>query len=473
MGEEKTTIAFDGGESAAQEKRRKQKQQKKKGAVVVVMGATGAGKSRLAIDLASVFPGVEVVNADSMQVYHGLDVVTNKPPPSDRNGVPHHLLGMIDASMEFTSRDFRNLAIPIIDDILSRNGLPVIVGGTNYYIQALVSPFLVDDVLEDLHECSVADLSDLKDFDVSGGYERLKEIDPVAANRIHPNDQRKINRYLSLHASSGALPSNLYRGKAAEKWGRVSNFRYNCFFIWLDASLPVLDRYVDQRVDCMIDSGLLNEVRAIYNPSAVYTRGLFQAIGIREFNDFFQSYFANKDADLRHKLAVSDVLNSNDDKLKNLLNEAIGKLKANTRKLVRRQRRRLHRLKKDFGWDLNYIDATKAFFCEAGDIWHTKIVGDCVDLLRTFLCENASSLACSEELGDVQSQVLVSKDLWTQYICEACGNRILRGAHEWEQHKRGKGHRKRISGLKKTKSLSSYMVEQMPRFTNAELPANT
>lgn len=130
---------------------------------------------------------------------------------------------------------------------------------------------------------------------------------------------------------------NLILLLAGQKWGRVSNFRYNCFFIWLDASLPVLDRYVDQRVDCMIDSGLLNEVRAIYYPSAVYTRGLFQAIGVREFNDFFQSYFTNKDADLHQRLTISYVLNSNDDKLKNLLNEAIGKLKANTRKLVRRQ----------------------------------------------------------------------------------------------------------------------------------------
>ncbi|URD79972.1 IPP transferase [Musa troglodytarum] len=196
----------------------------KKKKVVVVMGATGAGKSRLAIDLVSHFSGVEVVNADSMQVYRGLDVVTNKVPLSDRNG-------SIDPSVEFTSRDFRDLSIPIIDDILSRDGLPVVVGGTNYYIQALVSPFLVDDVVEHLAACSLDGPQELGGADEVASFERLKEIDPVAANRIHPNDHRKIKLmpqqikselikgYLNLYESSGVLPSNLFQGVNAEACG--------------------------------------------------------------------------------------------------------------------------------------------------------------------------------------------------------------------------------------------------------------
>ncbi|CAH1441714.1 unnamed protein product [Lactuca virosa] len=109
--------------------------------VVVIMGATGSGKSRLAIDLASQFP-IEIINADSMQVYEGLDVLTNKVPIHDQKGVPHHLLGTISPMVEFTAKDFRDSAISLINAITSRNHLPVIVGGTNYYIQALVSRFL-------------------------------------------------------------------------------------------------------------------------------------------------------------------------------------------------------------------------------------------------------------------------------------------------------------------------------------------
>ncbi|XP_073007363.1 tRNA dimethylallyltransferase 2 isoform X1 [Typha latifolia] len=417
--------------------------------VVVVMGATGSGKSRLAIDLASHFAGVEVVNADSMQVYRSLDVLTNKVPFSERNGVPHHLLGTIDPSAEFTSKDFRDLAIPIIDDILSRDGLPVIVGGTNYYIQALVSPYLIDDVLDELQDCSMAAPVDLSDIDVAGGYEHLKKIDPVAANRIHPNDHRKINRYLSLYANSGSLPSNLFRGEAADNWGRPNNFRYNCCLVWLDAAIPVLDKYVDQRVDCMIGAGLLNEVGDIYNLNAVYTRGLRQAIGVREFDELFRKFLSNKEDKMDSGFLYSDILKCSDDKVKILLDEAIDKLKTNTRKLVRRQRRRLNRLREDFGWDLHCIDATEAFFCETGDLWQRKVVEPCVALVKSFLLQSSSSSTSGKALGDVLSKGLVSRDLWAQYVCEACGNRILRGAHEWEQHKQGRGHRKRILRLKK------------------------
>ncbi|RWW14625.1 hypothetical protein BHE74_00019899 [Ensete ventricosum] len=158
----------------------------KKKKVVVVMGATGAGKSRLAIDLASHFSGVEVVNADSMQVYRGLDVLTNKVPHPDRNGLFLSSSSFPPSpSLPPLLKDFRDLSIPIIDDILSRDGLPVVVGGTNYYIQALVSPFLVDDVVENLAACSM-------------------------------DGPQGINRYLHLYESSGVLPSNLFQGENAE-----------------------------------------------------------------------------------------------------------------------------------------------------------------------------------------------------------------------------------------------------------------
>jgi tRNA dimethylallyltransferase len=191
--------------------------------IVVIMGPTGSGKSRLAIDLASHFP-IEIINADSMQVYEGLDVLTNKVPIEEQNGVPHHLLGTISSNVEFTSKNFRDYAIPLIDDILSRNCIPVIVGGTNYYIQALVSPFLLDESVKDIDENfpddphgdkQVLELEFKKDIQ-SYSYECLKDIDPVAANRIHPNDHRKVNQYLSLYTRSGVLPSKLLQQMVLE-----------------------------------------------------------------------------------------------------------------------------------------------------------------------------------------------------------------------------------------------------------------
>uniref|UniRef100_A0A2P2K5Z1 Uncharacterized protein n=1 Tax=Rhizophora mucronata TaxID=61149 RepID=A0A2P2K5Z1_RHIMU len=117
----------DGPSPATEQKEAKPK-------VVVILGPTGSGKSKLAIDLAAHFP-IEIINADSMQVYSGLDVLTNKVPLHDQRGVPHHLLGTVSPNVEFSAKDFRDSAIALVDEILSRNCLPVIVGGTNYYIQ--------------------------------------------------------------------------------------------------------------------------------------------------------------------------------------------------------------------------------------------------------------------------------------------------------------------------------------------------
>ncbi|KAJ4798425.1 tRNA dimethylallyltransferase [Rhynchospora pubera] len=423
--------------------------------LVVIMGATGAGKSKLSIDLASYFSGVQIVNADSMQVYSGLDVLTNKVPLSDRKGIPHHLLGTVDACMEFTSKHFRDSAIPIIEDILSRDGLPVIVGGTNYYIQALLSPFLFDDMHEtspSFLDTSTSGERDIETIEPDQGYDRLKEIDPAAANRIHPNDHRKVRRYLSLYSSTGVLPSKLFQGDASQRWGRDSNFRYQCCFLWIDASIEVLDKYVNERVDEMMDSGLLDEVADIYSSTdnAVYTKGLLQAIGVREFNEFFRRYgkkiFENRNNNINSSWDFA--IGNDDEEMKVMLEECVDKFKNNTRRLVRRQRRRLTHLREDFGWDLQHIDATEAFLYREEDVWKRCAVEPSVAIISKFLSKDCadrrSYVPCTEKPHNG-----ALRDVWTQFICEPCGNRILRGTHEWEQHKQGRTHRKRVAAFKK------------------------
>ncbi|ONI01083.1 hypothetical protein PRUPE_6G120800 [Prunus persica] len=367
--------------------------------VVVIMGPTGSGKSKLAIDLASYFP-IEVINADSMQVYNGLDVLTNKVPLHEQKGVPHHLLGTVSPNVEFTAKDFRDFSIP-------------------------------------------------------------------------------ISQYLSLYAHHGVLPSQLLQGKAAENWGRVDNFRYNCCFICVDASLPVLDQFVEQRVDCMIDAGLLNEVYEIFTRNADYTRGLRQAIGVREFEIFLRAYIteANDEAhnlidesmsltsvDLPDKILKENmrvILKSiSDSQPKIALNEAIDKMKMNTRRLVRRQKRRINRLEALFGWNIHFLDATKFILCKSDDTWAAEVVGPAVEMIRSFLNRDASSVP-DLDTSNSSGMNVIQRDLWAQYTCKACGDKILRGAHEWEQHKQGRGHRKRISRLKKSQGFFS-MEQQRP-----------
>ncbi|KAG6585995.1 tRNA dimethylallyltransferase 2 isoform X1 [Cucurbita moschata] len=450
--------------------------------VVVIMGPTGSGKSRLAIDLASHFP-VEIINADSMQVYRGLDVLTNKVPPQDQNGVPHHLLGTVSPDVEFTAKDFRDSAIPVIDDILSRGCLPMIVGGTNYYIQALFSPLLLDDSAKNIGGSCSSYLGDEEmDIELDEGrdslkydHSYLKEIDPVSAGRLHPNNHRKINQYLSLYYRTGVLPSTLFQGKAAESWGQADSFRYDCCLICVDASIPQIDGHVDSRVDSMLAAGLLDEVYEIYNPNANYTRGLWQAIGVREFEEFLRYYVPNGRCDEdsnelspKNSMECTEILKENMRSILNstsagesslLLKEAIDNVKLNTRRLVRRQRRQIKRLETLFGWKIHYVDSTEYITSKVEDSWTAQVVEPAVQIIRSFLEDCCSA---TETMNPQSSGQTIKKDLWTQYVCQACGNRVLRGAHEWEQHNLGRSHRKRMYRLKKREG-SSFLQQKLPQ----------
>ncbi|XP_046994094.1 tRNA dimethylallyltransferase-like [Schistocerca americana] len=188
--------------------------------VVVVMGATGAGKSKLAIDIAKKFGG-EVISADSMQVYRGLDIITNKVTVEEAQGVPHHLLDFLEPTQRFSVVDFRDAALPIIDDLVSRQKLPVVVGGTHYYIESLLWKVLVtggspDEATKRRHADDAAasdsdgedavseailkrsrgagDPEELRSVSSEELHRRLQLVDPEMAASLHPNNRRRIIR---------------------------------------------------------------------------------------------------------------------------------------------------------------------------------------------------------------------------------------------------------------------------------------
>lgn len=213
----------------------------------------------------------------------------------------------------------------------------------------------------------------------------------------------------------------------------------------------------------MIDAGLLKEVLCIYTMDADYTKGLRQAIGVREFEPFLSHYVVehHKSCGESHNQTLNDqILKQNiehivdsldDSEWKDLLTEAIEQVKLNTRRLVRHQRRRINRLQMLYGWNIHYVDATKSIISGADDVWAVEVVKPSVGIIKSFLTGESST-----ENGSNASEVRtkpMQKDLWTQHICEACGNKVLRGAHEWEQHQQGRGHRKRVSRLKKSGRL--------------------
>ncbi|GAB4849806.1 hypothetical protein Ancab_004604 [Ancistrocladus abbreviatus] len=186
----------------------------------------------------------------------------------------------------------------------------------------------------------------------------------------------------AFSSASNIVATSLDSEGTTINWGRLDNSRYNCCFICVDASLAVLDEYVGQRVDQMINAGLLDEMYDIYTQNADYTQGLRQAIRVREFEDFLTAYSldiqsdtyaadrlasVNKSSNLTLKESMSRLLSSSDNPFKCLLEEAIDKVKANTRRLVRRQKRRIRRLETLFGWSIHHVDSTDSLHGQSND----------------------------------------------------------------------------------------------------------
>lgn len=220
----------------------------------------------------------------------------------------------------------------------------------------------------------------------------------------------------------------------------------------MDVSLPVIDKYVEQRVDQMVDSGLLREAYDIFYPDADYTRGLCQAIGVREFEDFLKAYISEGSGvtDIE-KLKENTILSTSDaNPLKQLFQDAVDRVKLNTRRLVRRQKRRLIRLQTLFGWNIHYVDATESLSCFSEALWTANVVKPSIEIIKSYFAKDINVVPDFDDTNDTKGLKLMERDLWTQHICKACGNKVLRGAYEWEQHKKGRNHRKRVCRLRKS-----------------------
>lgn len=242
-------------------------------AVVVVVGPTASGKSDLAVRLAERFDG-EVVNADSMQVYRGMDIGTAKPSAGLLQRVPHHLVGIVTPDVNFTAADFQQAARRVIAEIHARGRLPIVVGGTGLYIRALLhglSPSPGGDVE------FRAELTGIADREGNGVLlDRLRTVDPVAAGRLHVNDRFRIIRALEVYQQSGRPFSAYQSGHGfAEEW-------CSALKIGIDVPRAELYRRIDLRVEQMLVDGLVEEVQGLL--AAGYSPGLkaLRSIGYKE-----------------------------------------------------------------------------------------------------------------------------------------------------------------------------------------------
>lgn len=246
----------------------------KKGKMIVLTGPTAVGKTALSIALAKEIGG-EIISADSMQVYRYMDIGSAKISKEEMQGVPHHLIDVLDPSEEFHVYRFQQMAKEAVNEIYQKGHIPIVAGGTGFYIQALL--YDIDFSTEEDHTALRAELE--KTAAERGSaylHEQLKEIDPVSAQEIHPNNQKRIIRALEFYRLNGAKISDhnqMQRQKEA-----AYDFRY---FVLNDDRARLYQR-IEERVDEMLEKGLLNEVKRLKEMG--YQRDLvsMQGLGYKE-----------------------------------------------------------------------------------------------------------------------------------------------------------------------------------------------
>ncbi|KAI9594044.1 IPP transferase-domain-containing protein [Syncephalis fuscata] len=264
--------------------------------VIAVIGNTGVGKSQLAVEIAKAIQG-QVINTDSLQVYRGFDILTNKMTVEEQQDIPHHLMSFIDPkSTEYRVTQFEQDAHQKIADIHAQKQTPILVGGTHYYLQSLLwDQFLVNETPRTPTDKSATETDSilLDNEQTSVLYERLQKVDPMMADRWHPNDRRKIIRSLMVYENTGRRHSDILMEQ--RKTSLADRLRYSVCIIWVHADPEYLFPRLDTRIDDMLKKGLLDEISELRtmvrdeNSGVDYERGVAQGIGFKEFAPYFDA----------------------------------------------------------------------------------------------------------------------------------------------------------------------------------------
>lgn len=251
----------------------------KKIPLVVVAGATASGKTSLAIQIAKEFNG-EVVSADSMQIYKYMDIGTAKPTIEEMEGIPHHLIDIVTPDVNFSVADYCDMAHSVISDITKRGKLPILTGGTGLYINSVVNDVEFEEADKD--EKLRAELLELaKENGAEALHKILEEIDPVSAEKIHANNIKRVIRAIEVFKTTGEKLSE-HNEKSAE-----IESRYNPVMMEILWDREKLYERIDRRVDIMIEQGLEQETKKLYEMG--YTKDLtsMQGIGYKEMFQYF------------------------------------------------------------------------------------------------------------------------------------------------------------------------------------------
>ncbi|ODV89667.1 hypothetical protein CANCADRAFT_142040 [Tortispora caseinolytica NRRL Y-17796] len=407
--------------------------------VIAIIGNTGVGKSKLAVQIAQRVGG-EIINADAMQMYKGIPIITNKHPERERRGVPHHMLGFVDWRHQYTAHDFSKDAVSVIDGIYSRGKVPILVGGTHYYLNSVLLNMTLD--AEDVEVPAYLDEKSNDEL-----HEILQRVDPPLSQKFHPNDRRKVLKAISYQLCTGTRLSDAYLAQKA----RPPPPAYRTLLLWVYCEPETLSARLDARVDDMVADGLLDEVKQLHefytttkSPADV---GPLQAIGFKECLAWAES-------------------GSEEDKT-----DGIEATKRATRKYAKYQTRfirkktllhtrQLRDAYPDHGLDVYLLDSTVL------SSWDIN-VGERGENIATLFLNGTTS---DEPFAPDQLKHLLEPpknydlsdrpDLWLHKTCDICTvagkPMILVGEEAWQEHLRSQRHRRGVRGAKKLAAYEAW-----------------
>lgn len=398
-------------------------------------------------------------------MYNGLDIATNKLPIKERKSIPHHLLGSIglkESAWEVNT--FRTNALKLVDDIRSRGRIPILVGGTHYYTQAL----LFKDTIVEEDRTKARDAKALEhqwpilNASTSDMLEELWRIDPAMAARWHPNDGRKIRRSLEIYLFTGKRASEIYdeqrkrepRSNLDQNAGDIDSenhvefgsakeilsktlLMFDTLIFWVYADLSVLSTRLEKRIDSMLANGLVSEAEAMYayikkleseGQMIDQSCGICAAIGYKEFNPYLS---AMQSADTRME------------ELAKLKQDGIERTRIETRRYAKSQMKWI-RLKLLQALADGHLEKT-LYLLDGSDLslWPCNVESVAFDVTKSFL--RGSPLPSPKMTSDTAERILVTsdkRDMYARY-CNVC-NKTLMSNDEWTLHVKGRKHQSAI-----------------------------
>jgi tRNA dimethylallyltransferase len=455
----------------------------KKPRVLFILGPTGTGKSSLAVSLAKRFNG-EIINADAIQLYQGLPVITNKISVEEQQGIPHHLLGVVGLEEEaWTVHRYVREAWRVIGEVHERGRLPVVCGGTGYYSHAVLCGGALLAGEEKIEggqgeENSDAEGTGTENGATGGGIEEakrrwpiltasseemhmeLKRLDPDMANTWHPKDYRRVQRSLEICLRTGRRVSEIYQ---EQKEADNTSLHYDPLLLWLQAEDSALKSRLDARVCDMVKNGLFEEALALAQFEASQTskghhvdksRGIWVSIGYKETQPWTASQLHTPEPIEAAKQSP-------------LAQSCIDAVQAGTRQYAKRQERYIGVSFAKSVLRANVVD--HLFLLDGTDLskFHSHLIPQAVQLTQAWLSDDVlpepSSLSklAAEMFAKVRGES-PQRSMRVKHFCEVC-KRTLMTEHEWEVHMNGRGHKRAVAGRKKHEAALQYIEKRGKR----------